>query len=505
MKKKGSLFKILGIVILAYAILSWIIPAASSLGGDLKAAERMQTDLFGLIKVPFESFGVFASVILFVVLVGVFYAILEETGVYEKALEKLAKKFNGREKIVLIAIISIVAVISSITGLEVGMFITFPFIISLLMLMGYDKLTALAATVGATVIGIYGSTISGVMYNVSNQVTSSVAYGIGSTTYKASLFSGIVVKILLLLLGLAALIFFTLRHANKVKAVVKEEKKEEKTKKEEKKSSKKANSKKEEVVVKEEKPKKLWPLYTVLCVMLVIIILGTIDFEALGVSIFTKFDEWFKGVKIFGFPLFGKLFGDIPALGTWGSFDNLSSGVRFTGYSFIMIIGSLILAAIYRIGPSRYFDAMTRGIKDYIIPGILTALAYSVFIFTVYYPVFNTIGTWLVSLTKSFNVALSGLFSMISSVLYSNPFYAAGYGVTYLAQAAADVKVFNLITIMYTNLYGLMMLIAPTSVLLLTTLAITEVSYKDWIKYIWKLFLALFVVSFVVLIIVFLV
>ena len=63
MKKKGSLFKILGIVILAYAILSWIIPAASSLGGDLKTIERMQTDLFGLIKVPFESFGVFVQVL----------------------------------------------------------------------------------------------------------------------------------------------------------------------------------------------------------------------------------------------------------------------------------------------------------------------------------------------------------------------------------------------------------------------------------------------------------
>ena len=66
---------------------------------------------------------------------------------------------------------SLIAIISSVVGLELGLFFIYPFVISLLLLMGYDKLTALTATLGATVVGIYGSTLSGVMYSVSNSIT----------------------------------------------------------------------------------------------------------------------------------------------------------------------------------------------------------------------------------------------------------------------------------------------------------------------------------------------
>ena len=51
---------------------------------------------------------------------------------------------------------------------------------------------------------------------------------------------------------------------------------------------------------------------------------------------------------------------------------------------------------------------------------------------------------------------------------------------------------------MFTNLYSLVMLVAPTSILLLITLSISDVKYTEWFKFIWKLALALLVVSFIV-------
>ena len=43
------------------------------------------------------------------------------------------------------------------------------------------------------------------------------------------------------------------------------------------------------------------------------------------------------------------------------------------------------------------------------------------------------------------------------------------------------------------------MLVAPTSVLLLSTLQLTETSYKEWLKTIWKLFVGLVIISLVVI------
>jgi uncharacterized ion transporter superfamily protein YfcC len=43
------------------------------------------------------------------------------------------------------------------------------------------------------------------------------------------------------------------------------------------------------------------------------------------------------------------------------------------------------------------------------------------------------------------------------------------------------------------SIYGVVMLIAPTSVLLVISLMYTEESYSKWVKYIWKFVLAVLV------------
>ena len=80
-------------------------------------------------------------------------------------------------------------------------------------------------------------------------------------------------------------------------------------------------------------------------------------------------------------------------------------------------------------------------------------------------------------------------------------YYFTSYCLPTLISATTDTTLYSIISVLFTNMYGLIMLIAPTSVLLMVSLTITEVSYKSWIKYIWKLFVSLLVVSFIVLMI----
>ena len=135
--KKNNLFKILGIVLAGYVLLSWLVPIVVSIfGWKVEASYQIGLTKFGSTFI--DAFAGFSNVIVFILLNGGLYAVMDATGAYKPAIEKLAEKFKGKEKLVLITIIVLMAIISSITGLELGLLILFPFIISLVLMMGYD-------------------------------------------------------------------------------------------------------------------------------------------------------------------------------------------------------------------------------------------------------------------------------------------------------------------------------------------------------------------------------
>ena len=51
-------------------------------------------------------------------------------------------------------------------------------------------------------------------------------------------------------------------------------------------------------------------------------------------------------------------------------------------------------------------------------------------------------------------------------------------------------------------MYGLAMLVAPSSVLLIASLGYTETNYGSWLKHIWKVVLELLVVLLVIFLII---
>ena len=373
---------------------------------------------------------------------------------------------NSSQLIFLIAVMVLVAIISSLAGLEVGLFFIFPFLISVLLVMGYDKLVALSATLGATIVGMFGSTFSNTLYSAGNQ------------TLSLTMTDGIWAKVILLVLGLGLLVFFTLDYAKKNQG------------------KKDKNLLADIAEIKEDKSKDkkaLWPMILIVDLVLLVLILGTTSWDLIfGSNWFTTAYTWLMELKIGEFAIFSKLFGNIPAFGTW------TGPMRFQYYSVFMLVGIVALALVYKIKPGECFDAFVNGVKKYLVPALLVIVAYSVFVFVFYFPVFNTIGTWIMQLAEEFNVALMGLFTLIGSVFYPDFYYYSYYTLSYVGQVAGDANLYPLANIMFTSLYSLAMLVAPTSALMLLSLSVTNVSYKEWLKYIWKLFLALLIVAFIV-------
>ncbi len=104
-------------------------------------------------------------------------------------IDKLAKSFKGKEKIALAVIMIILAIITSFTGLNLALLLVFPFIISLVLVMGYDKIVAALTTVGSVVVGVMGTTFA---YNNTSILASALSLKVTS---------GMVYKIIILVLG----------------------------------------------------------------------------------------------------------------------------------------------------------------------------------------------------------------------------------------------------------------------------------------------------------------
>lgn len=486
--KKNNLFKAVGIVILIYILMSWIVPIIYGLAGAKTDDVSTQIGFVSILSVILETFSGFGTVVLYVLLVGAFYGVLKVTGAYDKVMELLSEKSKGKEKGVLVAIIVVMALISSITGLDLGLLVLYPILIGLLVKMGYDKLVALSATVGATIIGMYGATFAGTLYGLNNDVLSLKPY------------DQIVPKIIFLVVGVAALLFFVLMYCKKKdfkfetkKKVAKvSSKKDSKVKKETKvKKEIKSDSKNGKKTKKEKKERTAIPALVIIGILMLVFLVGTTSWEAIfGSNLLSNAHEAWTGFKIGGFEILNKLFGGVEAMGTW------NTPARFETYSMLLILAMVAIAIVYRTKVSECFEGFVDGIKSFVIPTILTILACSVFVFVYYNPVLNTVSQLL--LTEDFNVALSGIYTIINSVFYVDYYYLA-YSVLYgITSKYSDTAVLSILSVMFTNLYSLVMLVAPTSVLLLASLSISEVKYTEWIKFIWKLALTLLIVSFIV-------
>ena len=495
--KKNNLFKAVGIVILAYVLFSWIVPIIYGIVGAEGEVSK-QIGIISIFSVVLETFSGFGSVILYVLLVGAFYGVLKVTGAYDKIMNSFMKFASGKEQTLLIAIMIIMALLSSFAGLDLGFLVVIPFLIGFIVKVGYNKLVALSATVGSIIIGMYGATFAGTLYGYNNEILS----------LKAT--DQLLFKVILFVLGLALLIFFVLMYCKKnnlvgdASKVLKANSTKEKTVKASasSKSSKKSVNEKVAKDKKNKTTKERGPIGAIIVssIMLLVMILGTISWKSmLGVSSFESLHKSWTELKIGGFDILNKIFGGIDAFGTW------NTPVRFQTYSILLIIAMIIIAIIYRTSVKDTFEGFVDGIKSFVVPAIITILACSVFVFVYYNPVITPVTQLLLTATDEFNVALSGIYTIINSAVYVDYYYFANAVLYSIASVYEDSAVLSIISVMFANLYSLVMLVAPTSVLLLIGLSISDVEYTSWIKYIWKLALALLLLSFIVFVIMLLV
>ena len=467
--KKHNTLKVVIITLLLFALLTWILPCATY-QTEYTELGRYQVGLFDILSYQSTVFGYFGYVALFVLVVGGFYGVLYKTGAYRRMLDSLVKKFKGKEVICLVVIMALFAFLTSFAGLQLALLMLFPFVISLVLMMGYNKSTAVAVTAGSVAVGLMGTTFS---YNTTQVLQQYLSVELTDLIWA---------KIVLLVLGVVMLALFTLKFGKKA-------------------STKKCDDKEEFIPeeVKAEKAKdkdkgkkhkvRVWPLVLILDLMLIVTILGFIPWNsAFGITLFDDVTTAITEFELFGFPIFGKILGAISAFGYWTLVELVT----------LMLLAVIILKFVYKIKWDDVFDGFGKGVKKALVPALIVILIYTCLVLTTYDPYQLVIYKFILGLTKGFNIFTTGLVVVISSIFNGDPLYAFYSVLPYFVSVVTDTNNYQLIAVIFQSLYGIVTLVAPTSIPLMLTLAYTNTSYKDWFKYIWKLLVALLVLAFIV-------
>lgn len=462
MMKKHNTVKVVLITMVVLMLLTWILPAAYFQSSYVSQG-RVQMGLFDLFTYPVTAISYFGFIALFVLVIGGFYGVLYRTGAYRSLLDTLVKKFKGKEKIALAVIMVLFAILTSVCGLNLGILIFFPFIISLVLLMGYDKVVAALTTVGSVMVGLAGCTFATGSVSILTQVLA------------VDVTSEMVTKIVILVIGLVLLIFNTIRYGENHKL-----------------KSTKKNSEMQSGYIPEAvkgKKKKIWPLIVILDLILLIMILGFISWnDAFKLTIFEDVNTAVMEFKLFGFPIFAKILGTVPAFGSW----------TVNELMLVLVIASALIALIYKVKFDDYMQGFIKGAKEVLKPAVLIILIYTCLVIVTYHPFQLVIYKALFDLTKGFNVATAGIAAILASAFNVESAYTFQSVVPYLASVVTDKTMYPVIAVMFQSLYGAVMLVAPTSIILMGTISYLGVSYKEWLKNIWKFLLEFIVILFII-------
>jgi uncharacterized ion transporter superfamily protein YfcC len=146
------------------------------------------------------------DVALFILVIGGFLGITMRTGAIQNGIGKLVEKLRGRERWMIPILMIVFAIGGSTFGMAEESLAFYALVITVMIAAGYDALVGAAVVLLGCGIGTFGSTIN------------PFATGIASGFAGVSISDGFVLRLVMLIVGLAIGIFFVLRYADRVKA-----------------------------------------------------------------------------------------------------------------------------------------------------------------------------------------------------------------------------------------------------------------------------------------------
>lgn len=358
-----------------------------------------------------QSFYYFFDTAVFVMVVGGLYGALNKTLVYRKAVKSVANIFEDKKKIFVVGSIVLFALLTSLAGLDMLILIFVPFVVSVILMLGYDKLVALSSTILAGAVGIIG----GIFITFKD---SSNYYGTAYTNFDSLVgldghFETVIPRIILLILAVLFLVLYVLNHIKKLdNGDVKDELGTSDALYVE------AKSKDGKIVDILNAKGAVWPLGVMGFVGLVLLVLGYLPWsELFGIDVFNKFHTWLSSLSIGKYEVYSSLVSSkFSAFGDWGSLGSFMMAI------VVIFVFLIVLKFVARAKFSDLMDGFIYGVKK-MIPAVMVAiLAYTLLVCSYNNGFFETIISFF---TDKFgnNVAIDSLISMVGSMVHVDIYY----------------------------------------------------------------------------------
>lgn len=479
--KMPNSFTTLFIIIILVAVMTWIIPAGqyevadgNFVPGTYEQIEQAPQGIWEVLAAPVlgllgtEATEGAIEVSLFIMVVGGFLAIVNKTGAVDAGIATLIR--GGEENVnrLIWVLMFVFALGGSTYGMAEETMAFYPLLIPLMVTVGMDSLTAVAVILVGSGVGVLSSTVN------------PFATGVASQMANISMADGMLLRILFFIITYLMGAFYVSRYAKRVRADNSNSY-----------IADKMEQQKEEFSVESDtaelttKQKVILVLFTL---TFIIMILGLVPWsDLLGrASFFENMHETLLGV-----PILGNLAGQSSiALGQWYL-------VEITILFFAM---SILIAIVYGINESVFVDTFLEGMKDLVTVAMITAVARGIQVIMNDGQITATVLHWgelaLSGVSEGIFTVFTYLFYIPMSFLIpsTSGLAAATMGIMGPLGQFAGVGEAIVVTA-YQASSGIINLITPTSGVVMGALAIADIDWGTWLKFMGKLLGLLVTVS----------
>lgn len=491
-----SAFSILFGLIAVVALLTWIVPSGQysmtepADGGDptpiagtytqvdkVRDIDGEETDvrqgLWEVFQAPVNGTAEAIDVVLFVLIIGGFLGVAMKTGALDAFLGRIIKRMKGKESLLIPILMVVFALGGTTYGMQEETIAFYALVIPVMLAAGYNGMVAALVIILGAGVGVLGSTI--------NPFSTGIAAGFANV----SIGDGIIERVVILLLTLAAAIWFVMRYASKVK------KGEYKDDSRLHPMSVTAKTKAAPVLTARRKA-----VVGVFGLTFLVMVIAVIPWEyKFGITFFADLATFLKDI-----PVIGMLFGGILPLGDWW----------FNELSMLFLVAAMAIGVIYyaktpTTRPGEGFvDTFISGARDLLGVALIIGLARGISVVMSNGEIMATFINYGEQMLQTVPSVLLPAFAFIVylplSFLIPSTSGLATASMPILAPLADFANIDrHLIVTAFATSAGVINMIAPTVASVIGGLALAKVSYGLYLRRTWKLMLGFVAISLVVL------
>ena len=443
-------YTILFLLLILVAAATWVIPAGAyqrageeeaPVAGTYQTVEQQPQGPGDVILASFQGFYDAADVALFILMVGGFLGVVMRTGAIDAGVSNVIRLLGGKE----ILLIPVLMILFSLGGTSFGMWeetmAFYPLLIPVFVSAGYDPLVGIAVVLLGSGAGVLASTVN------------PFATGIASGFAGVSLGDGLMVRLVMLVLFDAIAIWYVMAYAAKVRSHPER-------------SLAAGSGRKFVRPAGGDVPILTFRRKVVLALFAAVFLVMTyavIPFDEIGVP--------------------------LPTLGWW-----------FSELSGLFLAGGVIIGLVYGLGEAETVDAFVSGAADLIGVGFIIGISRGITVLMDGGQITDTVLYWGErALEGAGSVAFILLVYLIYiplSILIPSSSGLATLSVPILAPLGEFAGIGgSLIVTAFQSASGLVNIVTPTAAVVMGGLALGEVPYDRWVRFVWKLILIFFLLT----------